>query len=467
MKRYYIIILLAIIFSFLIIRKIIYIHSSKEITLGDVSSIKIGDVNGDGSVNSKDYILVKKYVLHLKQLTDNQKMAADVNGDGIINIKDYIQIKKSIITQKPLTLAVKNITLNQNTLSLDGGDTFNLAVNINPPNATEKTITWTSSNPRVATVDGNGRVIANVSGTSTITATSSNGKTATCEISVTVNIDYHEIRYTDGDNSGTSIWYAIIPPKYKMHFAYGNDVICEAERPSDVAKRVNATIAVNSQLLGFPVNFNGQQVYCNQNVRGYDFTIKQNPNFSMNNINTSPCDALIVTATTDFSQGISFKDINLGFEYEGDHVKCYGGNYFMTLFAQLIMNGSYPDRFNPVPMGTDYYNKYYTQQETRQHERIPRTWIAYDSVGNQFVATAMGRNYPLKDGREIGQAGLTYHEMINVTKKYFGNDIVTMYNMDGGGSATFVYKGEKLNGNGDIDSNGNRYERILWGTLYW
>ena len=139
----------------------------------------------------------------------------------------------------------------------------------------------------------------------------------------------------------------------------------------------------------------------------------------------------------------------------------------MTLFAQIIMNGNYPNRFNPVSASSEYYKRYYTQQETRQHERIPRTWIAYDAQGNQFIAVATGRDYPLKDGRKIGQAGLTYHEMIKVTQKYFTNNIVTLYNMDGGGSATFVYKGEKLNGNGDVDANGNRYERQLYGTLYW
>ena len=139
----------------------------------------------------------------------------------------------------------------------------------------------------------------------------------------------------------------------------------------------------------------------------------------------------------------------------------------MTLYAQLIMNGKAPNKFSPVPNNTEYFKRYYTQQETRQYERLPRTWIAYDSNGTQFVATAMGRDYPLKDGRRIGQAGLTYQEMIDVTKKYFTTDIVTLYNMDGGGSASFIYKGNKLNGNGDLDSKGNRYERDLYGTLYW
>ena len=354
-----------------------------------------------------------------------------------------------------------SIALNHTSLSLDGGSTATLVANVNPSG----TITWTSSNPRVAKVDSNGKVTANVAGSSTITATS-NGLSATCTVNVSLNIEYHEIRYQEGGNEGTSIWYAIIPSKYKMHYAFGNDVIGGAERPSDVAKRVNATIAVNSQILGYPI-INGQKQGFDANVSGYNFTVKQNPNFKMYDINTPPWDALIVTGTTDFSQGLSFKDINIGFEYEGDHVINNGSKLFMTLFNQLVMNRKYPSTFGPVDSSTEYYKRYYDQQELRQQERIPRTWIAYDSKGNQFVGVATGRDYPLRDGTQIRQHGLTYQEIIKITQKYFTTDIVTLFNMDGGGSSTFVYKGQKLNGNGDIDSNGNRYERVLLGTLYW
>ena len=63
------------------------------------------------------------------------------------------------------------------------GKTDSLIVVYNPPNLTEKAITWTSSNPKVATVS-NGTVTAVAAGTSTITATTTNGKTATCTVTV-------------------------------------------------------------------------------------------------------------------------------------------------------------------------------------------------------------------------------------------------------------------------------------------
>lgn len=52
-----------------------------------------------------------------------------------------------------------------------------------PPNATDKTVTWSSDDEDVATV-ANGVVTGVSAGTATITATAS-GKTATCEITVT------------------------------------------------------------------------------------------------------------------------------------------------------------------------------------------------------------------------------------------------------------------------------------------
>ena len=59
-----------------------------------------------------------------------------------------------------------------------------LTVIVLPEDATDKTVTWTSSNPAVATVDDNGRVHAVVPGEATITATAGDN-TATCAVKVT------------------------------------------------------------------------------------------------------------------------------------------------------------------------------------------------------------------------------------------------------------------------------------------
>ena len=81
------------------------------------------------------------------------------------------------------TVAVSSVSLNQTSATLEVGDTLSLTATVNPSNATDKSVTWSSSNTSVATVS-NGTVTAQSAGTATITVRTSNNKTATCEISV-------------------------------------------------------------------------------------------------------------------------------------------------------------------------------------------------------------------------------------------------------------------------------------------
>ncbi|MDO4781736.1 MAG: Ig-like domain-containing protein [Capnocytophaga felis] len=83
----------------------------------------------------------------------------------------------------PKTIEVSEISLNKVTLTLIEGDSETLTANILPADATNKTLTWTSSNTEVATVE-NGKVMAIKAGTATITAQSANGKTAKCELTI-------------------------------------------------------------------------------------------------------------------------------------------------------------------------------------------------------------------------------------------------------------------------------------------
>lgn len=78
---------------------------------------------------------------------------------------------------------VESISLNYTETTIEKGNTKTLVVTFNPAYATNKTITWKSTNSSVASVD-NGVVTANEIGTATIKAETSNGKTATCAVTV-------------------------------------------------------------------------------------------------------------------------------------------------------------------------------------------------------------------------------------------------------------------------------------------
>ncbi len=91
---------------------------------------------------------------------------------------------------QPQTVAVESVTLNKTQLTLDVGGEETLTATVTPDNATDKTVTWSSDNTAVATVE-NGKITAVAAGTAMITATAGD-KSATCTVTVNapVTVDY-------------------------------------------------------------------------------------------------------------------------------------------------------------------------------------------------------------------------------------------------------------------------------------
>ena len=80
--------------------------------------------------------------------------------------------------------AVTGITLSETSKTLTVGEAFALTATVEPTDATDKNIVWTSENTEIATVD-DGNVIGVASGTTEIKATTRDGgKTATCTVTV-------------------------------------------------------------------------------------------------------------------------------------------------------------------------------------------------------------------------------------------------------------------------------------------
>ena len=93
--------------------------------------------------------------------------------------------KELTLTINPAPILVTGVTLDQAELALYTGDTATLSATVTPENATNKSLTWSSDNQNVATVE-NGKVTAKAAGTATITVTTEDGeKTATCTVTVT------------------------------------------------------------------------------------------------------------------------------------------------------------------------------------------------------------------------------------------------------------------------------------------
>ena len=125
--------------------------------------------------------------------TTEEDKTPKVNGTPILEYTSK-GIKKIEVYgyENPTTVNVTGITLSQTEAVVTiGGETLTLTATVNPDNATDKTVTWTSSDPSVATV-ADGVVTAVAAGTATITATATNGTpddttddfSATCDVTV-------------------------------------------------------------------------------------------------------------------------------------------------------------------------------------------------------------------------------------------------------------------------------------------
>ncbi|OJJ17081.1 hypothetical protein BKI52_30675 [marine bacterium AO1-C] len=95
-------------------------------------------------------------------------------------------------------VAVTGVTVSPATISLAAGQTRQLNASVSPTNATNKSVSWTSSNTNIATVNSSGVITAVRAGTATITCTTNNGNfTATSTVTVTTNTgcttDYEEV----------------------------------------------------------------------------------------------------------------------------------------------------------------------------------------------------------------------------------------------------------------------------------
>ena len=92
--------------------------------------------------------------------------------------------KELTLTINPAPVLVTSVALNKSELSLYTGQSEILTATVQPEDATNKTVTWSTSNASVATVE-NGVVTAVAAGTATITVTTEDGnKTATCAVTV-------------------------------------------------------------------------------------------------------------------------------------------------------------------------------------------------------------------------------------------------------------------------------------------
>lgn len=107
------------------------------------------------------------------------------NGGNNAGSHSYVTVSKpeyNYSSNQSKDIEVSGISLNYLSKTLTAGESINLSANITPSNATNKSVSWSTSNSNVATVN-NGYVVSHSAGTAYITATAGN-HSATCTVVV-------------------------------------------------------------------------------------------------------------------------------------------------------------------------------------------------------------------------------------------------------------------------------------------
>ena len=163
----------------------------KEITL-DISGIKEKELGLTIKANpiislSKKVTIKDTSIATYNSITN--RIQAHKRGKTELTVSlpvgNNTMILSSTINVINSNIPITRVTLDRSLLTLNLNQSTNLKATINPSDTTDsKALTWTTSNSKVATVDSNGKVTGISEGEATITVRTSNGKTASCEVTV-------------------------------------------------------------------------------------------------------------------------------------------------------------------------------------------------------------------------------------------------------------------------------------------
>jgi uncharacterized protein YjdB/serine/threonine protein kinase len=157
--------------------------SSLTLTVGNTSTLSATVSPSNATDKSVSWSSSDKSIA---TVNSSGKVTAVKAGKATITVKTNDGSKKDTceVTVKAAAVPVSGVSVSKTSLTLKGGASSTLTATVSPDNATDKSVTWSSSDTGVATVDG-GKVTAKAVGTATIKVkTKDGGKTAECIVTV-------------------------------------------------------------------------------------------------------------------------------------------------------------------------------------------------------------------------------------------------------------------------------------------
>ena len=233
--------------------------TSLELTEGDEATL-IATIKPDNASNKQ--ITWKSEDETIATISDG-KVKAIKPGSTIITVttSDGNKTATCSIKVNEKIYHVESVTLDKTSLELMEGDEYTLVATVSPSNATDKSLTWTSSDNSVVAVDQNGKVSALFRGSAKISVSSHDGgNTATC--TVTVKAFQPEIV-----DLGLSVKWASCnlgaskPEEYGDYYAWG-EIETKADYETSTYKYYKSEKESDND--GFEIEYKGLTKYVSQ-----------------------------------------------------------------------------------------------------------------------------------------------------------------------------------------------------------
>jgi uncharacterized protein YjdB len=182
-------------------------RSSMTMTEGDKQTL-IATVNPSNATNQS--VSWSSGNSSIATVNNSGVVTAVSAGTTTITVKteDGNKTATCTVTVVAKKISVTSVRISETNLSMTEGETHSLSATVSPSDATDQSVTWTSSNSSVATVSSTGRITAVTAGTTTITVTTNDGGyKATCTVTVKakvvsvtgVTLDRSSMTMTEGD----------------------------------------------------------------------------------------------------------------------------------------------------------------------------------------------------------------------------------------------------------------------------
>ena len=267
------------------------------------------------------------------------RVTARGNGTAIITATAKDGSKKAAKCTITVKTPVSSMKLNVRSKTLNRGNTYTLKASIYPSTASNKSITWSSSNTKVAKVDSKGKVTAVNGGSATITAKASNGLVYKCNVYVRYKITYY-LNGGKNDGKNPSVYYnqniTLKNPTRKGYSFVGwySDSACRKKYPKVTTKSKGdikryakwAKISVGKASTPSLTNLKGKKMQVKlrkvAQASGYQITYTTDKRFK-SNVKSTYTSALTKTLTGLKTKKTYYVKVR-AYKYDSTKAKVYG-----------------------------------------------------------------------------------------------------------------------------------------------